>query len=524
MRRGRESRGADEALHPSGRASWGGRRRKALSLGKKKAVGRHFWWSRPCSSSRARDAEKKTRVSARAAGGGRRGSRVAGARTSAIAAEPPFWEASPGFATPASAWSAIYAWGSAARGGRAPVRPVGYVSIAALAPFSFFSPTPSARRTGGRTRGRGRRAPGSPRARRVSTAGSLGRASRAGPAARANPRGARGASRERLARGDGGGCGRIRLPSDPPREGKRGTLPPRGAATRAAPPSAPSASPRARLLRVRPRARSRSAGGSSRAPPRVRARRRAMRARAGALFASCVKRPPFPHGGSFRSVRSQRCSRSGGRRRARRAVENPTVLSLELLRAVRVSADRRADRRIRKYLVGPRVVLGYARAHGEAAPTMLRGGRASTDRFRHAAHFYFRAREDKRRSAFSLRGGATRVRRCLGSRRPARCRPTPFAASYAPRARSRPRAARTRSSASSFLEGRRARRSTLLDPPPTRGGSAAPRLPPPRAAAVVPPRTRPPGTAPGRRRLATLPRRTRTSTTIPRRSPRGFAR
>lgn len=166
----------------------------------------------PVLFSRARDAEKKTRVSARAAGGGRRGSRVAGARTSAIAAEPPFWEASPGFATPASAWSAIYAWGSAARGGRAPVRPVGYVSIAALAPFSFFFPTPSARRTGGRTRGRGRRAPGSPRARRVSTAGSLGRASRAGPAASASGVGARGASRERLARGDGRRVGGFASP------------------------------------------------------------------------------------------------------------------------------------------------------------------------------------------------------------------------------------------------------------------------------------------------------------------------
>ena len=291
MRRGRESRGADEALHPSGRASWGGRRRKALSLGKKKAVGRHFWWSRPCSSSRARDAEKKTRVSARAAGGGRRGSRVAGARTSAIAAEPPFWEASPGFATPASAWSAIYAWGSAARGGRAPVRPVGYVSIAALAPFSFFSPTPSARRTGGRTRGRGRRAPGSPRARRVSTAGSLGRASRAGPAASASGVGARGASRERLARGDGGGCRRIRLPSDPPREGKRGTLPPRGAATRAAPPLRALGVP-ARASAPRAPSGSLAFGGrfESRAPSRPRAP--ARNARAGGRVVRIMRQTP----------------------------------------------------------------------------------------------------------------------------------------------------------------------------------------------------------------------------------------
>ena len=311
MRRGRESRGADEALHPSGRASRGGRRRRAL-WGKTKPSGGAFFWSRPCSFSRARDAETKTRVSARAAGGGRRGSRVAGARTSAIAAEPPFWEASPGFATPASAWSAIYAWGSAARGGRAPVRPVGYVSIAALAPFSFFFPTPSARRTGGRTRGRGRRAPGSPRARRVSTAGSLGRASRAGPAASASGVGARGASRERLARGDGGGCRRIRLPSDPPREGKRGTLPPRGAATRAAPPPRPRRPARASA----PRAPSRSLafGGrfESRAPSRPRAP--ARNARAGGRVVRHRQTPSlsFPTAGrSVPFVHNDRCV--GGR-------------------------------------------------------------------------------------------------------------------------------------------------------------------------------------------------------------------
>ena len=288
-------------------------------MGKNEAVGRHFW-SRPCSFSRARDAEKKTRVSARAAGGGRRGSRVAGARTSAIAAEPPFWEASPGFATPASAWSAIYAWGSAARGGRAPVRPVGYVSIAALAPFSFFSPTPSARRTGGRTRGRGRRAPGSPRARRVSTAGSLGRASRAGPAASASGVGARGASRERLARGDGGGC---KEDSPPLRSSARGQArnpsSPRGRDARAPPPRPRRPRARARLLRVRPRARSRSAGGSSRAPPRVRARRRAMRARAGALFAH--RQTPSLAGRSVPLVHNDRCSRvraSAGAARGRK--------------------------------------------------------------------------------------------------------------------------------------------------------------------------------------------------------------
>ena len=306
------------------------------------------------------------------------------------------------------------------------------------------------------------------------------------------------------------------LPSDPPREGKRGTLPPRGAATRAAPPSAPSASPRARLLRVRPRARSRSAGGSSaRAPSRPRAPAR-MRARAGALFA-IVKRPPFLS--PRRVVPFRSFTTTGalafGRRRARLGVENPTVLSLELLRAVRVSADRR----IRKYLV---VVLGYARAHGEAAPTMIRGGRASTDRFRHASHFYFRARA-RRRDALLFRSKGRDPRPAMSRLSSSRAlSPDAVRGVLRARARSRPRAARTRSSASSFLEGRRARRSTLPDPPPTRGVSAAPRLPPPRAA-VVPPR-RPPGTAPGRRRLGTLPRRTRTSTTTPRRSPRGFAR
>ena len=290
----------------------GGRRRKALSLGKKKAVGRHFWWSRPCSSSRARDAEKKTRVSARAAGGGRRGSRVAGARTSAIAAEPPFWEASPGFATPASAWSAIYAWGSAARGGRAPVRPVGYVSIAALAPFSFFSPTPSARRTGGRTRGRGRRAPGSPRARRVSTAGSLGRASRAGPAASASGVGARGASRERLARGDGRRVGGF---ASPPilraRASEEPFLP-------AGPRRAPPPPPRPR----RPRARVCSACALALARVRraVRVARPLASARAGAQCARGRARCshhasnalPFPTAGrSVPFVHNDRCSRSG---------------------------------------------------------------------------------------------------------------------------------------------------------------------------------------------------------------------
>ncbi len=312
VRRGRESRGADEAPHPSGRASRGGAEKES-TLGKNEAVGRHFWWSRPFSSSRARDAEKKTRVSARAAGGGRRGSRVAGARTSAIAAEPPFWEASPGFATPASAWSAIYAWGSAARGGRAPVRPVGYVSIAALAPFSFFFPTPSARRTGGRTRGRGRRAPGSPRARRVSTAGSLGRASRAGPAASASGVGARGASRERLARGDGRRVGGF---ASPPilraRASEEPFLP-------AGPRRAPPPPPRPR----RPRARVCSACALALARVRraVRVARPLASARAGAQCARGRARCshhasnallPFPRRvGSVPFVHNDRCSRSG---------------------------------------------------------------------------------------------------------------------------------------------------------------------------------------------------------------------
>ena len=512
MRRGRESRGADEALHPSGRASRGGRRRRAL-WGKTKPSGGAFFWSRPCSFSRARDAETKTRVSARAAGGGRRGSRVAGARTSAIAAEPPFWEASPGFATPASAWSAIYAWGSAARGGRAPVRPVGYVSIAALAPFSFFSPRRARdeRAAGREGEGDGRRVP---RARGASRR----RVPSVAPPARDPRRAPRGSALEaRLASASLGataeGVGGFASPPILRARASEEPFLPAGP-RRAPPPLRALGVPRARLLRVRPRARSRSAGGSSRAPPRVRARRRAMRARAGALFA-IVKRPPFLSPRRvvpFRSFTTTGASAGAARGR----------LSLELLRAVRVSADRR----IRKYLVvGPRVVLGYARAHGEAAPTMIRGG-ARVDRSfpPRGALLLSSARGGATRSAFSLRGGATRVRRCLGSRPPARCRPTPFAASCAPRARSRPRAARTRSSASSFLEGLSARRSTLPDPPPsTRGGSAAPRLPPPRPAAV-PPRTRPPGTAPGRRLLGTLPRRTRTSTTIPRRSPRGFAR
>ena len=295
-------------IRADARAGGGG---EGEHFGEKRSRREALFWSRPCSFSRARDAEKKTRVSARAAGGGRRGSRVAGARTSAIAAEPPFWEASPGFATPASAWSAIYAWGSAARGGRAPVRPVGYVSIAALAPFSFFFPTPSARRTGGRTRGRGRRAPGSPRARRVSTAGSLGRASRAGPAASASGVGARGASRERLARGDGGGC---KEDSPPLRSSARGQArnpsSPRGRDARR-PPSAPSASPRARASAPRAPSRSLAFGGrfESRAPSRPRAP--ARNARAGGR----VVRPSSNalHGGSCRSVGSQRpvLSRSG---------------------------------------------------------------------------------------------------------------------------------------------------------------------------------------------------------------------
>ena len=176
--------------------------------------------------------------------------------------------------------------------------------------LSFF-PTPSARRTGGRTRGRGRRAPGSPRARRVSTAGSRSRLPRGTRGSR-RPRGARGASRERLARGDGRRVGGFASLRSSARGQARNPSSPRGRDARR-PPSAPSASPRARLLRVRPRARSRSAGGSSRAPPRVRARRRACARGRARCSPSSNALPFFPHGGSFRSVRSQRpvLSRSG---------------------------------------------------------------------------------------------------------------------------------------------------------------------------------------------------------------------
>ena len=174
-------------------------------------------------------------------------------------------------------------------------------------PFLFFSH--AERATNGRPDERERETGAGFPARAARLDGGFpGRASRAGPAARADPRGARGASRERLARGDG-----RRVGGPPPlRSSARGQArnpsSPR-AATRAAPLRALGVP--ARAFCVRPRARSRSAGGSSRAPPRVRARRRAC-ARAGALFA-IVKRPPFfPHGGSFRSVRSQRpVSRSG---------------------------------------------------------------------------------------------------------------------------------------------------------------------------------------------------------------------
>lgn len=399
MRRGRESRGADEAPHPSGRASRGGRRRRAL-WGKTKPSGGTFG-----GLARFRLRARVTRKRKRGFPPAPRGAGGAG-RASRARAPPPSPRSRPSGRPRRGSRPPRPPGPPSTRGGRR--REVGarrFVQsdtsrLPRWHPFLFFFPPERA--TNGRPDER----------ERETGAGFPARAARLDggfPRSRL-PRGTRGERlggrrSRRVSRAPRSGRRaegrRIRLPSDPPREGKRGTLPPRGAATRAAPPSAPSASPRARLLRVRPRARSRSAGGSSRAPPRVRARRRAMRARAGALFASCVKRPPpFPTAGRFRSVRSQRPVLAFGRRRARRGVENPTVLSLELLRTVRVSADRR----IRKYLV---VVLGYARAHGEAAPTMIRGGRASTDRFRHASHFYFRARA-RRRDALLFRSKGAR--------------------------------------------------------------------------------------------------------------------
>ena len=209
VRRGRESRGADEALHPSGRASRGGRRRRAL-WGKTKPSGGAFGLARV--RFRARVTRKRKRgfpPAPRGAGGAGRASRAR--------APPPSPRSRPSGRPRRGSRPPRPPGPPSTRGGRR--REVGarrfVQSDTSRLPrwhlFFFFS-HPSARRTGGRTRGRGRRAPGSPRARRVSTAGSLGHASRAGPAASASGVGARGASRERLARGDGRRVGGFASP------------------------------------------------------------------------------------------------------------------------------------------------------------------------------------------------------------------------------------------------------------------------------------------------------------------------
>ena len=129
---------------------------------------------------------------------------------------------------------------------------------------------------------------------------------------------------------------------------------------------------------------------------------------------------------------------------------------------------------------------------------------------RNASHFAF---ERARGGATALaQGGATRHRRCLGSRRPGM---SPDTVSRVLRASTRVRVRARRGRAAPFLEPRRARRSCRILRPRGDTGTASSRL---GRRWFLP---RPPGTAPGRRRLGTLPRRTRTSTTTPRRSPVG---
>ena len=354
MRRGRESRGADEALHEVGR---GGRRRKALfSLGRR---WRHFWWSR-VASSRARDAEKKTSGVPPAPRG--RAARVA---TSRARAPPPSPRSRPSgrprhrdprvrlvrhlrVGVGGARWARA---GSSSR-----------IRLDCRAGTLFFFFSHAERATTGRPDERERETgAGFPARAARDRRRAFGRASRAGPAARADPRGARGASSERLARD-----GRTFLAPPPPilraRASEEPFLP-AGPRTRA--PSAPSASPRARLLRVRPRAL--AFGGRFVALTPSCPRAPARDARAGGRVVRHRQTRPLscPTRGSWPTVRSLRPVLSRRRAGAARG-ENPTVLSRTACRPrQRGSAFSHADSRRR--------FIGYT-AHGERRP----GGRRRT--------------------------------------------------------------------------------------------------------------------------------------------------